>query len=139
MEAVSVWSALSIEWLSNRQHDVAWLALQNGLSTKEFPKGRDIAKSDRCPREGCGGVKNVQHLFWDCDSAKKVRFVFNMFMYKVCGSKLTYLGLLANIGLGNVEGKCLGWVFCCILKEALWDARNQLVVRKEELEVGWCC
>lgn len=65
--------------------------------------------------------------------------VFDMFMYKICGCKLTYLGLLTNIGLGNVESKCLGWIFSCILKEALWDAINQLVVRQEEFEVGWCC
>lgn len=73
VEAVSVWSALGIEGMSNRQHDVAWLALQNGLSTKEFLKGRDIVRSDRSPREGCGDVENVQHIFWDCAYAKKVR------------------------------------------------------------------
>lgn len=128
-----------MDGLSNRQHDVAWLALHNALSTKEFLKGRDIIRSDRCPREGCGGVESVQHLFWDCEYARKVREVFGVFMQKVCNGKLTFLGLLTSIGLGKVEGKSLGWIFSCILKEVLWDMRNHLVVRKEELDEEWCC
>lgn len=139
VEAVSAWSALSVTGLSNRQHDVAWLALHNALSTREFLKGRDIVRSDRCPREGCGGVESVQHLFWECEYARNVREVFGEFTQKVCNNKLTYLGLLTNIGLGKVEGRNLGWIFSCILKEVLWDMRNQLVVRKEEFEVEWCC
>lgn len=137
-EAARVWSALEVEGVTNRQRDVAWLALHDVLLTKEFLKGLDIISSERCPRDGCGWAEHVKHVLWDCEYAKEVRMCFEVFVDKIC--KLSYVNLLTSVGLGKVEGKCSGWIFCFVIKkEVLWDMRNQLVVRKEELEVRWCC
>lgn len=70
-EAARVWSAVEIERVSNRQRDVTWLALHEGLLTKVFLKGRDIIQSERCPREVCGGNEDVKHVLWECDYAQK--------------------------------------------------------------------
>lgn len=117
---------------------MAWLALHDGLTMK-FLKGRDITRSGRCPRVGCGGTEDVEHVFWECNYAMEVRRCFELLVDKVCKSKLSYASLLTGAGLGMVEGVCLGWIFCFVFKEVLWDMRNQFVVRKEELEVKYCC
>lgn len=138
-EAARAWSALGVVGVSNRQRDVAWLALQDALPTREFLKKRDIITSDRCLRERCGGVESTKHVLWDCKYAGEVRGRFKVFFETISKCKLSYMSLLTGAGLCKVEGEHVGWWFCFILKESLWDMRNQLVMRKEQTSVSWCC
>lgn len=62
-EAVKTWSALEVEGVTNRQRDVTWLALHEGLSTRVFLKSRDLTRLDRCPRAGCGGEEKRKTCF----------------------------------------------------------------------------
>lgn len=39
----------------NTQRDILWMACQNVLPVSEVQKKRDLVRSERCPREGCGG------------------------------------------------------------------------------------
>lgn len=33
---------------------------------------RGLVRSKLCPREGCLGVENVEHVFWECEYERDV-------------------------------------------------------------------
>lgn len=58
-KAEEVWSRFRYKGVSNKQKDFAWACLMDVLATRVYMKARDLARSDRCPREGCGGMESI--------------------------------------------------------------------------------
>lgn len=73
------------EWATNKQREIAWMTFNECLMTRLFLKSRDLCSTDQCPREGCGSLESVYHVFWGCAMACKVRKRLGHFTREVIG------------------------------------------------------
>lgn len=95
--------------------------------------------SDVCPKEGCGGIERVIHVFWECRYAKKIWNRMEKMVKGLTGvDRITYEIVLYGLcDLGKNEERLL-WIVVNYIKECLWDVRNILVFRQEVVKVKEC-
>lgn len=125
--------------LTNKQNDVAWMAAHRCLPTREFQRRRRLIDSEVCPREGCRRVESVDHLFWGCGYANEVwkgmvKMIKGLTGVENVSFEMMMFGLCA---VGKSEKRTL-WLLANCVKESLWDVRNILIFRKEEVTVRGC-
>lgn len=128
-----IWCRLGWKDVTNWQKEVVWLGLRGCLQTKLFLKARDLVREDTCPRRGCGGVESTYHVFWGCDFANELKNALTRFVKEVLGvGNLSFEFFLFGLVGGGRGKQRKVWIFNCIVKEVLWNAR-QLCVRKNVL------
>lgn len=92
--------------------------------TKHFLKSRDLSREEMCPKDGCASMETVYHVFWDCQFIRKMKRKLNVFFLDVLGIGINSLEIWM---FGEVKGcretQKKEWVFSCIMKEVVWDAR----------------
>lgn len=122
ISAEKCWGNFLTKGVTNRQKEISWMAFQGCLLTKSFLKARNLARDDRCPREGCGEVETAAHVFWECNFAKSVCKKEEKFVNGVV-ENMCFLGCFFGLVGGRVQQRRKAWIFFAILKEVLWDVR----------------
>lgn len=135
-ESVQIWKSMSTRGVTNRQRDISWMTFMGCLTTMSFLKSRDLVRSELCPREGCGGVEDVFHLFWNCVFAKEVLGKLKSFLREVVGVVFVREEMVV-LGLWRLEKNAArkAWCFSVVYKEVMWDVRNIWVGRKRLISV----
>lgn len=137
--AQGVWSKMSWGGVSNRQKEIAWQTFHECLMTKYFLKSRDLSREEMCPRDGCASMETVYHVFWDCKFVTKLRRKLDPFFKEVLGVGLNSLEIWM---FGEIKGckrtQRRVWVFSCIMKEVIWDARCLYVRKNVRLTADDC-
>lgn len=137
----TIWKNVSARYLTNRHKDVSWMAVHNCLAVREFMHRRGLSAVIKCPRPGCTSVESVEHLLIECTFAKQVLLTMKDLLLKfvpqndICSVFLMY-GLLQNT-VAEDDFECAWQVACCI-KDALWMARNLLVMQRKYITVTSC-
>lgn len=134
-ESVQIWKSMSTRGVTNRQRDISWMTFMC-LTTMSFMKSRDLERSELCPREGCGGVEDVFHVFWNCVFAKEVLGKLKSFLGEVVGVVFVREEMVV-LGLWRLEKNAArkAWCFSVVYKEVMWDVRNIWVGRKRLISV----
>lgn len=120
---------------TNRQKEVAWLS----LPTMSFLKARGLVRREVCSREGCGGIENVRHVFWECFFAKKFWNLLYGFVERVVEVKgVSYeSGVLGLVG----DDKWLQhkmFVLSAVVTEVVWETQCAFVKKKIVLSEKDC-
>lgn len=125
------WKNLLIKGITNRQKEVVWLSLHNCLSTMSFLKSRDLVRREVCPREGCGGIENTRHVFWECFFVKKVWKLLCGFIQRVVEVEgVSYEAGVLGLVEGDKRKKRKMFVISAVVREVIWETRCAFVKKK---------
>ncbi|CAH2327940.1 hypothetical protein XELAEV_18042324mg [Pelobates cultripes] len=138
-QSKEVWKRMDGIEIVNRQRDVAWMAVNNCLSTREVQYSRRLARSEMCPREGCGGRENIVHVLWNCEFVRECNKKLLKLVVGLTGiSVFSYEVLLFGLCKLDKEKERVLWILMACIKETLWDARNLFVFKNERLSIDAC-
>ncbi|KAM4699100.1 uncharacterized protein O3C94_000703 [Discoglossus pictus] len=130
--AETVWDNVSSKRLTNRHKDTAWMAIQGGLPLRQFMHARGLCKYRHCPR-GCTAEETSLHVFWQCPFAQNLLDSLADEL-KDCIPRryLTYHSVLYGLfhGTHSVGAIQDAWRIMCCVKDALWFARNRLILKR---------
>ncbi|KAM4702896.1 LOW QUALITY PROTEIN: uncharacterized protein WCC33_011438 [Rhinophrynus dorsalis] len=135
-----VWQNLSSGRLTNRHKDTAWMAIQGGLSLRSFMHARNLCRYRHCPR-GCVAEETALHVFWQCPFAQALLDdLENELKDSVPKRHLSYHSVLYGLFPGTHSYGAIqeAWRIMCCVKDALWFARNRLVLRREQVTTQDC-
>ncbi|OCT78691.1 hypothetical protein XELAEV_18029778mg [Xenopus laevis] len=138
-ESKKVWNMVNEKNLTNRQKDLAWMAVHGCLPTREFQRRRGLVEREICEREVSGKIENITHVFWNCMYAKEVWKRMGKMMKELTGVQILTFNMTLY-GLCNIEGKQarILWLLVNCVKEVLWDVQNILIFNKTVIEVNEC-
>ncbi|KAM4677990.1 uncharacterized protein O3C94_009997 [Discoglossus pictus] len=130
--AETVWDNVSSKRLTNRHKDTAWMAIQGGLPLRQFMHARGLCRYRHCPR-GCTAEETSLHVFWQCPFAQNLLDSLADEL-KDCIPRryLTYHSVLYGLfhcthSVGAIQD---AWRIMCCVKDALWFARNRLILKR---------
>lgn len=136
-----IWIEVAHPKLLNMHRDLAWLIVHEALPVRQMMYGRRMAKSPRCPRQGCGAEESAEHLLVNCSFAQHVWTEADIFVKEYCEGETVNEPLILY-GKHNVKmNKSKWYVLWAILnsfKDAIWRARNVLVFRNAQLSSSDC-
>lgn len=134
-ETPEVWQNASHPALMNEHRDLSWLVAHDVLPVRAVMHARNLGRSPRCPREKCGEEETVGHVLWEWLDAQKVwseaGSVLDLFRGQLpihrqrvlYGSPKEDQEKLSKVQWGML------WVLIRCLCDAIWKARNCLVVK----------
>ncbi|KAM4675847.1 uncharacterized protein O3C94_008459 [Discoglossus pictus] len=130
--AETVWDNVSSKRLTNRHKDTAWMAIQGGLPLRQFMHARGLCRYRHCPR-GCAAEETSLHVFWQCPFAQNLLDSLADEL-KDCVPRryLTYHSVLYGLfhGTHSIGAIKHAWRIMCCVKDALWFARNRLILKR---------
>ncbi|MGH0160580.1 UNVERIFIED_CONTAM: hypothetical protein FKN15_068537 [Acipenser sinensis] len=125
------WRSAAHPVLMNPHKDLAWQVVHEILPVRAVMYDRGMGKSPRCPFQGCGAEETSRHLLWECEAArrlwKKATPLLAVLMEEIpVGEQLVRYGPKKK-----QKGSWQLWCAVNCFKEALYRARNLLVLSKE--------
>ncbi|KAM3940614.1 uncharacterized protein RB166_000563 [Leptodactylus fuscus] len=136
-----VWKNISSAQLTNGHKDMSWMAVQGGLAVRSFMHARNLSKTRYCPR--CPfKEETTHHLFWACPFAQGLLDALKDDLQdSVPRNQLSYHSFFYGLFPGtHRETDCeKAWRILNCYKDAIWFARNRLVLRREQVTFQDCC
>ncbi|XP_069801854.1 uncharacterized protein [Dendropsophus ebraccatus] len=138
--AETVWTNVASAKLTNGHKDLSWMAIQGGLPLRSFMHARNLCKTRYCPR--CPFVEETSsHLFWQCPFAQGLLDALELELSDcVPRNRLTHCAVLYGLFPGNFgdEATREAWRLMNCFKDAIWLARNRLILKKERMSFLDC-
>ncbi|KAM4012647.1 uncharacterized protein ACNLHF_004646 [Anomaloglossus baeobatrachus] len=137
----TVWTNVSSAGLTNGHKDLSWMAIQGGLPVRSFMHARNLCKTRYCPR--CPFVEETSlHAFWDCRFAQRLLVALeDDLRNSVPRESLSYHSVLYGLfpGTHTVGAIQEAWRLMNCFKDAIWVARNRLILKRERMSIQDCC
>lgn len=133
-----VWRNVAHPGLVNRHRDLSWLVAHDILPVRAMLNARNLSRTSRCPREGCGVEETCLHLFRECHFAtdlwREVVGFTDLFLdSNILDDMMVLYGISKKVFPKELWFKI--WVVITCVKEALWKVRNLLVLQNKLLTV----
>ncbi|KAM4019390.1 LOW QUALITY PROTEIN: uncharacterized protein ACNLHF_000095 [Anomaloglossus baeobatrachus] len=136
----TVWTNVSSAGLTNGHKDLSWMAIQGGLPVRSFMHARNLCKTRYCPR--CPFVEETSlHAFWDCRFAQRLLVALeDDLRNSVPRGSLSYHSVLYGLfpGTHTVGAIQEAWRLMNCFKDAIWVARNRLILKRERMSIQDC-
>ncbi|KAM4011672.1 uncharacterized protein ACNLHF_005809, partial [Anomaloglossus baeobatrachus] len=136
----TVWTNVSSAGLTNGHKDLSWMAIQGGLPVRSFMHARNLCKTRYCPR--CPFVEETSlHAFWDCLFAQRLLVALeDDLRNSVPRGSLSYHSVLYGLfpGTHTVGAIQEAWRLMNCFKDAIWVARNRLILKRERMSIQDC-
>ncbi|XP_075684331.1 uncharacterized protein LOC142652566 [Rhinoderma darwinii] len=136
----TVWTNVSSGRLTNGHKDISWMAIQGGLPLRSFMHARNLCKTRYCPR--CPFTEETSlHIFWQCPFAQGLlKALEHELKDSVPRNRLSYRSVLYGLFPGNTTDGAIqeAWRLMNCFKDAIWFARNRLILRRESVSVQDC-
>ncbi|XP_041946294.1 uncharacterized protein LOC121707630 [Alosa sapidissima] len=136
-EAKQAWRNAAHPALQNKLKDLAWMALHEVLPVRAVMHSRGMARTNTCPRPGCGQPETVRHLLWECGVARDLWTDTGPLQ---CPSlpagevPPSYHLVVSGVGQGATTIPAADfaalWLTLNCIKAALWTSRNLLVGKR---------
>ncbi|XP_048116981.1 LOW QUALITY PROTEIN: uncharacterized protein LOC125305921 [Alosa alosa] len=136
-EAQQAWRNAAHPALQNKLKDLAWMALHEVLPVRAVMHSRGMARTNTCPRPGCGQPETVRHLLWECGVARDLWADTGPLQ---CPSlpagevPTSYRLVVSGVGQGATTIPAADfaalWLTLNSTKAALWTSRNLLVGKR---------
>ncbi|KAM4694287.1 uncharacterized protein O3C94_004738 [Discoglossus pictus] len=127
-----IWDNVASKGLTNRHKDTAWMAIQGGLPLRQFMHARGLCRHRHCPR-GCVAEETALHVFWQCPFAQDLLdCVADKLEDCVPRRYLSHHSVLYGLfpGTHSIGAIKDAWRLMCCVKDALWFARNHLILKR---------
>ncbi|KAM4690226.1 LOW QUALITY PROTEIN: uncharacterized protein WCC33_017639 [Rhinophrynus dorsalis] len=138
--AETVWKNVASSRLTNRHKDIAWMTIQGGLPLRTFMHARGLCRYRHCPT--CiVAEETALHVFWQCPFAQALLDALKLELRdNVHRKHLSYHSVLYGLfpGTHTLDAIQDAWRIMCCVKDALWFARNRLVLRREQVSIQDC-
>ncbi|CAJ0966526.1 unnamed protein product [Ranitomeya imitator] len=136
----TVWTNVSSDRLTNGHKDLSWMAIQGGLPVRSFMHARNLCKTRYCPR--CPFVEETSlHTFWECRFAQRLLTALeDDLRNSVPRASLSHHSVLYGLfpGVHTVGAIQEAWRLMNCFKDAIWVARNRLILRREKMSIQDC-
>ncbi|XP_056415385.1 uncharacterized protein LOC130357063 [Hyla sarda] len=131
LPAETVWTNVAKKRLTNGHKDLSWMAVKDG---------RNLCTTRYCPR--CRYVEETSlHVFWQCPFAQGLLDALeHQLRDSVPRNCLSYHSVLYGLfpGTHDVEAIQEAWRLMNCFKDAVWLARNRLMINRENMSVRDC-
>ncbi|KAK6484849.1 zinc finger CCHC domain-containing protein 3 [Huso huso] len=133
-----VWRNVAHPGLVNRHRDLSWLVAHDILPVRAMLNARNLSRTSRCPREGCGAEETCLHLFRECHFAtdlwREVVGFTDLFLdSNILDDMMVLYGISKKVFPKGLWFKI--WVVITCVKDAIWKVRNLLVLQNKLLTV----